>query len=131
MGEPTANVEEIGPADQLTVHHFGPDPAYVGGMGSVIRVLSEHRVGGDVVVHHPTWRPNSQFTNAGLASVAAIEILGMQRSNIAHVHLAEGGSLIREGALVLLARSRGVVTAATIHGSSFLPFAHRHPRLVS
>jgi hypothetical protein len=28
------------------VHHFGPDPATVGGMATVIRLLTEHQVGG-------------------------------------------------------------------------------------
>ncbi len=131
MSGATTKVEENDPVDRCTVHHFGPDPAYVGGMGSVIRVLTEHRVGGDVVVCHPTWRPNSRFASCRLIPIAAIEILRMQTSDIAHVHLAEKGSFVREGAVVLLARLRGVVTVASIHGSSFLPFARRHPRLVS
>lgn len=131
MSGATATVEETDPVDQSAVHHFGPDPAYVGGMGSVIRVLTEQRVGGDVVVNHPTWRPKSRFASAGPALMAAIKILGLQRSAIAHVHIAERGSLVREGALLCLARSRGLVTVATIHGSGFLPFARRHPRLVS
>ena len=131
MSGATAKVDETDVVKQLTVHHFGPDPAHVGGMASVIRVLTEQRVGGDVVVHHPTWRPNSRFASAGLALVAAIKILRMKKSDIAHVHIAERGSVVREGALLRLARWRGVVTATTIHGAAFLPFARRHPRLVS
>ncbi len=116
---------------QLTVHHFGPDPAYVGGMGSVIRVLTEHRVGSDVAVLHPTWRPDAKLGSLSLALTAARDVVQMRKGEIAHVHLAQKGSVIREGSILLLARARGLVTVATIHGSSFLPFARRHPRLVA
>jgi glycosyltransferase involved in cell wall biosynthesis len=113
------------------VHHFGPDPDYVGGMGSVIRVLTEHRVGCDAVVSHPTWRPNTALASARLALAAAVDIVGTHRAEIVHVHLAQRGSFIREGGLVVFSRLRGRVTVATIHGSGFLAFARRHPRLVS
>jgi glycosyltransferase involved in cell wall biosynthesis len=66
-----------------------------------------------------------------LALSAAADIARMGRSDVAHFHLAERGSFLREGALLVLARLRGLVTVATIHGSSFLPFARRYPWLVS
>jgi glycosyltransferase involved in cell wall biosynthesis len=116
---------------QLSVHHFGPDPAYVGGMGSVVRVLTDHRVGADVVVSHPTWRPKSRFASVPLALVAAFQIFRMRQSEIAHVHLAEKGSFIREGGLAILARLCGQITVVTIHGSNFLPFARRRRWLVA
>lgn len=50
--------------------------------------------------------------------------------NMLIVHLSQGGSFIREGALLWLARKRGFGTVAHIHGSSFVDFAGRHPRLV-
>ena len=55
----------------------------------------------------------------------------MPTGHVAHIHLSERGSFIREGALVALAHRRGLVTVATIHGASFRPFARRYPRLVS
>jgi glycosyltransferase involved in cell wall biosynthesis len=115
----------------LAIHHYGPDPAYVGGMGSVIRVLAEHPVGCDTTVLHPTWRPNSRVASIPLALKAATELLFTAKSDIAHIHLAERGSFLREGALVVLARIRGQTTVATIHGSGFLPFAQRYPWLVA
>jgi glycosyltransferase involved in cell wall biosynthesis len=84
-----------------------------------------------VVAHHPTWRRKTRFASASIAAGAAVAMAQMKKSDIAHVHLAERGSVVREGALLLLARSRGLVTVATIHGSSFLGLARRHPRLVS
>jgi glycosyltransferase involved in cell wall biosynthesis len=115
----------------LTVHHFGPDPAYVGGMGSVIRVLTEYRVGADEARSHITWRPDAKFGSLSLVFGAALGMLRLPKSATVHIHLAHKGSFIREGALVGLGRSRGMVTAATIHGSSFLSFGHRHPWLVA
>lgn len=115
----------------LTVHHFGPDPETVGGMSSVIRVLTEHCVGGDVVDSHATWRAHSPLTSVLLTGAAARTILGLPSSHVAHVHLSERGSFLREGSLIALAHKRGLLTIATIHGASFVPFANSHPRLVS
>jgi glycosyltransferase involved in cell wall biosynthesis len=103
---------------RLTVHHFGPDPSCVGG------------VGGDVVVVHPTWRRNARFKSLPLALRAALTIVAMPRSDIAHIHVSEKGSYIREGALVLLARLCGHVTVVTQH-AFLIPVVRRHPRLVS
>jgi glycosyltransferase involved in cell wall biosynthesis len=115
----------------LLVHHFGPDPATVGGMATVIRLLTEHNVGGDVVDSHPTWRPRSPLATAGLAASAAHALLQMPAGEVAHMHLSERGSFLREGTLVALARRRGLVTVATIHGAEFSAFAGRFPWLVS
>lgn len=116
---------------ELVVHHFGPDPSTVGGMASVIRILTEHSVGGDIVVSHPTWTPGSSVRTAEMVASAAYAIARMPPGQVAHLHLSEGGSFVREGALVALARARGLVTVVTMHGASFLPFAHRYPRLAA
>jgi glycosyltransferase involved in cell wall biosynthesis len=115
----------------LVVHHFGPDPETVGGMASVIRVFTEHNVGGDLVTSHPTWTPDSQLTTARLVATAARAIMQMPRTDVAHVHLSESGSFLREGSLVALASQRGLLTVVTMHGASFMPFARKHPLLVS
>ena len=49
----------------------------------------------------------------------------MPAGDVAHMHLSERGSFLREGSLLALAHRRGLVTVATIHGASFLPFARR------
>jgi glycosyltransferase involved in cell wall biosynthesis len=115
----------------LAVHHFGPDPATVGGMATVIRVLTEHDVGGDVVDSHPTWRPGSPLTTSRLVAAATRALLRMPAGQVAHIHLSERGSFVREGSLIALARRRGLVTVVTIHGASFMPFAHKYPWLAS
>jgi glycosyltransferase involved in cell wall biosynthesis len=118
-------------ARPLTVHHYGPDPAYVGGIGSVIRILTQHNVGADIAVAHSTWRPKARFVSTLLALRAALGIARLRRGDVVHVHLAEDGSFIREGALVVLARLLGRSTVVTIHGSGFLPFARRYNWLAS
>lgn len=115
----------------LVVHHFGPDPTTVGGMASVIRVLTEHGVGGDIVDFHTTWRPHARLASVGLAAASARALLRMPAGEVAHMHLSERGSFLREGALIALARRRGLVAVATVHGAAFTPFAGRYPWLVS
>ena len=60
-----------------------------------------------------------------------MRIAALPRSDIVHVHLAENGAFIREGALVGWAQLLGHTTVVTIHGSGFLPFAQRRRRLAS
>ena len=115
----------------LVVHHFGPDPTTVGGMATVIRIFTEHNVGGDVVLSHSTWRPDSTVGTIGLVAGSVLAIMRMPKTAVVHVHLSERGSFVREGALVALARRRGLTTAVTMHGASFMPFASEHPRLAA
>jgi glycosyltransferase involved in cell wall biosynthesis len=115
---------------RLNVHHFGPDPTTVGGMASVIRLCSEHNIGGDSVSAHPTWRPQSSLANVALWARAGAKLLGTPSVDVAHVHLSERGSFLREGSLVALAHKRGLTTVVTIHGASFMSFASRRRRLV-
>lgn len=100
-------------------------------MATVIRVLTEHQVGGDIVDAHTTWRPRSPVVSTWLAAASARALLQMPAGEIAHVHLSERGSFLREGSLVALAHRRDLIAVATIHGASFVPFARRHPSLVS
>src|SRR6478609_5028807 len=112
-----------------TVHHFGPDPSCVGGMGSVLRILTDNCVGGDEVILHSTWRPDSPFANAAMTARSLAEISSFRRESVVHVHLSERGSFVREGIVLAYARRRALPVVATIHGADFLPFAGRHPRL--
>jgi glycosyltransferase involved in cell wall biosynthesis len=98
-------------------------------MASVIRVLTAQSLGGEVVGCHPTWSPQSHLRTSRLFASSARALLCMRGEQIAHIHLSERGSFLREGSLVALARMRGVVTVVTIHGADFLPFAQRLPRL--
>lgn len=68
----------------------------------------------------------------GLFVRACIAVLALSdpRRNIVIVHLSQGGSFVREGLLLRLARRRGFGTVAHLHGSSFVAFARQWPGLV-
>jgi glycosyltransferase involved in cell wall biosynthesis len=117
--------------NDLVVHHFGPDPTTIGGIAAVIRLFIEHNIGGDFVDGYPTWTPRSSLVTARLFAASARALLRMPTTHVAHVHLSERGSFLREGSLIAFGHRRGLVTVATIHGASFMPFARRHPWLVS
>lgn len=72
------------------------------------------------------WRAAWLFVRACIAVLALTD----PRRNIVVVHLSQGGSFLREGLLLWLARRRGFGTVAQLHGSSFVAFARRWPGLV-
>jgi glycosyltransferase involved in cell wall biosynthesis len=100
-------------------------------MGSVLATIRDYRVGGDLVSVDPTWIPDSPLRSAALTARAMLKIARVSSDEVIHVHLSERGSFVREGALLLLARRRGLTSAATIHGAAFLPFARRRRRFVA
>jgi glycosyltransferase involved in cell wall biosynthesis len=100
-------------------------------MASVLQIICDHDVGGDIVSFHPTWIPDSPMRSGNLSARAMLAVLRISSPDLVHVHLAERGSFIREGALLVLARRRGLPTVATMHGASFIPFARSRPRLVA
>ncbi|RZI85839.1 MAG: glycosyltransferase [Rubrivivax sp.] len=53
-----------------------------------------------------------------------------RRREVVVVHLSQGGSFVREGVLLAMARWRGFGVVAHMHGSRFVAFAERWPRLV-
>jgi glycosyltransferase involved in cell wall biosynthesis len=68
----------------------------------------------------------------GLFVGAARQLIGLagQRNQVIVVHLSQGGSFVREGFLLCLARWLRVPTVAHLHGSRFVAFAERRPWLV-
>ncbi|PJJ71844.1 glycosyltransferase involved in cell wall biosynthesis [Diaminobutyricimonas aerilata] len=63
-------------------------------------------------------------------AAARLATLGGRRTDVIVAHLSQGGSFLREGVLLRLARARGFATVAQLHGSSFRDFADRRPDLV-
>jgi len=120
-----------GTTPRLRAHHFGPAADEVGGMATVLSTLAEHRIGADEVTLHATWSMHSRARTAALAAGALGTILRLPRDAIVHVHLSERGSFVREGALVLAARRRGLRTAVTLHGADFVAFTDERRGLVS
>ncbi len=114
----------------LSVHHFGPDPNTVGGIATVIGLLRDHKIGAERVYADPTWRPDAPLAGIPLAAASARAIHRLPPGHLAHLHLSERGSFVREGTLLALARRRGLPVVATLHGATFLRFAQARPRLV-
>jgi glycosyltransferase involved in cell wall biosynthesis len=113
-----------------TVYHFGPSTDYVGGMASVIAMLVTHDLGAAKATAVPTWVPRSHVKSGLLAARAAAMVLRLPRSAAVHVHMSEGGSFLRETAIVAAAKCRRLPRLVTIHGPGFAQFSARRPRLV-
>jgi glycosyltransferase involved in cell wall biosynthesis len=67
-----------------------------------------------------------------LFAQAFIRILtiGSPRHNVVVFHLSQGGSFVREGLLLRLARARGLGTIAHLHGSRFVDYSRDRPARV-
>src|SRR4051794_20131177 len=107
----------------LTAHHFGPHPAFVGGMATVLQLYEEHSIGADKVVLHATWIPGAPRASARLTARALRDLSRISADAVVHVHVSEGGSFLREGSIVVWAHRRRLQTAVTLHGANFVPFA--------
>ena len=116
--------------DPIVVHHFGPYLGEVGGMASVIRTLSGDRVGADVTYVHSTWSATSRLRTLYWTLGSALAIARLPRTAVVHLHMAEGGSFVREGGLAVLAGFRGLPTVVTLHGADFDASASQHPWLI-
>jgi glycosyltransferase involved in cell wall biosynthesis len=118
-------------ARRIEVHHCGPASDEVGGMATVIATMAEHAIGADHVAMHATWSMHSRARTLRWSAAALATIARLPGDAIVHVHLSEGGSFVREGALVLAARARRLRTAVTLHGADFVAFAQRRRALVA
>lgn len=65
--------------------------------------------------------------------LAIWQVMSIQdrRRNLFVVHLSQGGSFVREGLLLRLARWRGFGVVAHLHGSRFVDYARERPRRVA
>lgn len=118
--------------ERPVVHHLGRAGEVAGGM---TQVLNGYLAGGfdrvDTALLTTRADPGDHLASVRLALRAALEVLRLPRGrSVVAAHLSGGGSFVREGLLLRLAHARGLATAAHLHGSSFVAFARRHPRLV-
>lgn len=111
------------------VDHYGPSEAYVGGMGSVIRAFREGQLGAETVYSHATWVPKSLPTVLRVWIRSLWHVAWAPRDSVVHVHVSEGGSLLRKGVILRIAGARRLARVVTVHGHGFDAFAARHPRL--
>jgi len=120
----------VSASKSLTVLECGPDPTTTGGMASVLSEYARFEYAGLRIRIASTWWPNSPFRTLGGFLKSAALVLLTPGIDVIHVHISEGGSFLREGSLLRLARMRGRPTIATLHGADFEKFARRHPRFV-
>lgn len=117
--------------ESTEIIHIGPHPLTVGGTQSVIRTITDFKIGADRMIVRPTWNGPRLITNSQLVARAACAILRAHRSSIVHLHLSNGGAYVRDGPLVALARARGLRVVISVHGFDFPAFAEAHPNFVS
>jgi glycosyltransferase involved in cell wall biosynthesis len=123
----TTSNEEHTQVSNFPVVHFGPDPAYVGGVASVLRIMRARSLGGRVRLAS-TWVPTSRRAQARLFARALVTVARLPKDAVVHAHVTERGSLLRKGAILRFARRRGLTTVTTVHGADFVAGAHRDPR---
>jgi glycosyltransferase involved in cell wall biosynthesis len=100
-------------------------------MASVIATLAAQSLGAERATAVPTWIPGSHLKSGLLAARATTQVLRLPRSTAVHVHMSQGGSFLRETAIVVAARCRRLPCIITIHGPGFADFSARRSRLVS
>lgn len=117
--------------ERIIVRHFGSRVGVAGG-GGVASVIATHADLPYVVVR-PVFVTTSHLgarlysgQHVPGAVVALARAVRKAPRSVAHVHLAGGGSLVREGGIVRIARRLGVPTVVTVHASDLADAARDH-----
>lgn len=109
----------------------GPTGTSAGGMQSVLRTYAELQVRGYRMTTLSTFSEEAGLHSLFRALRSGGQLLVRRRRvSVLHAHVSHGGSFLREGALVILARALRLPCVLTVHGSDFVEFSHKHPRLV-
>ena len=97
----------------------------------MIGTLVDLNLGAEAACAVPTWWPGSHIRSGVLATRASARVLRAPPSMVIHVHMSEGGSFVREAAILAAAKRRDLRRIVTIHGYGFAAFSSRRPRLVA
>jgi glycosyltransferase involved in cell wall biosynthesis len=112
------------------VLQIGPAPGSSGGMASVIEETLKFDSNEFQQRACPSWTPEGKFSSFPHALRTAVTMCAAARSwDIAHVHMSEYGSFIREGGLLLLARALRRPALVTLHGANLPQHVTKYPRL--
>jgi glycosyltransferase involved in cell wall biosynthesis len=120
------------PGERLIAVHIGRSGEVAGGMSQVVNGYLAHSFA-DFDLAMVSSRNGSGGTRAARVAVSAfwkVLRLAEPERTVVVAHLSQGGSFVREGALLCLAHARGFATVAQLHGSSFADFAEKRPGLV-
>ncbi|MDF6099778.1 WecB/TagA/CpsF family glycosyltransferase [Gordonia hongkongensis] len=119
-----------GTEQNSVVVQIGPEPSGPGGMSTVIREYLGMDRGSFDQIAMPTWGDKRGIASLGTATRVSIRLLLSRRDwSIAHVHLSEFGSFVREGMIVLLVRAMQKPCVVTLHGADFERHVEEYPRL--
>jgi len=100
-------------------------------MAAVLESMSELPLRRYCVEVVATWSPTARLWGTSLFLRAMRGFVRRDRRRpVVHVHLAVGGSFVREGAVAVAAHARGLPLVVSLHGGELPEFADRHPRLV-
>jgi glycosyltransferase involved in cell wall biosynthesis len=117
--------------DGLRIVHFGNYSLGGGGIASVLRQYTAWQWPRTTHEARDTYEGARRSKGLLRLLPALLTILVRRaRIDVAHVHLSERGSFVREGSVVLLCAALEIPTVVTIHGASFQTFRSRCPRLV-
>jgi glycosyltransferase involved in cell wall biosynthesis len=126
-----AHTDRPSDADIPVVRQYGPAIGFAGGMAAVLEAVLELPLRRYRVELVATWSPTARFWGAWLFARALRGLVRRDRIRlIAHVHLAAGGSFVREGTVAVAAHAKGLPLVVSLHGGELPDFAERHPRLV-
>jgi glycosyltransferase involved in cell wall biosynthesis len=115
----------------LRIVHFGNYSLGGGGIASVLRQYTSWQWAQTTHEARDTYEGAKRSKGLLRLLPALVTIFVRQRRiDVAHVHLSERGSFLREGSVVLLCSSLSIPTVVTLHGASFKAFRYRCPRLV-
>ncbi len=130
--ESSAAVPFRPPARAIAVTHFGPGPSGPGGMSSALRSYSQLDLPGVAFRFEMTYHPDFLLHSIApfLRAAGRLATNPRSRIGIAHFHLSKGGSFLREGLLLLLARLRRLPVVVSLHSGAFPDFQARHRVLV-
>ena len=112
------------------VLQIGPAPGTSGGIASVIEETLKFE--STLFEQHacPSWEPNRRFASLPTAILAAAKMCGSAKKwTVAHVHLSEYGSFIREGFLLFVAKILQKSTVVTLHGADLTKHVAKYPLL--
>lgn len=115
----------------MRVTQIGNASQSPGGVSSVLRTMNSWGDGDLEMREWPTyWHGSRRRTLTSFLRTALRVVFGrVGPTDVWHFHLTQQGSFLREGALLAIARRRGVCRSVLIHGSDFVDFVQGHPRL--
>lgn len=124
--------DSLVPTKNWTVIHFGNKPEGDGGIASVIRSHLRRSSSHFKVSSIPTYDQDATFFfRKNIPFLSAVkQLLSLSNEVIIHIHLSQGGSLLREGLILAMAKSRKHPVIATIHGSSLASASKNTARLL-